>query len=85
MGFYRKKPVIIEAFKWTGDVYQTDDPVWIVDLIKQGKITISFPHMFIETLEGVMKADAGDWIIKGIKGEVYPCKPDIFESTYEQV
>ena len=42
-------------------------------------------EMEIETLEGVMKADKGDWIIKGVKGELYPCKPDVFEMTYEKV
>jgi hypothetical protein len=41
--------------------------------------------LYITTLEGVMRADKGDWIIKGVKGELYPCKPDIFEMTYEQV
>jgi hypothetical protein len=42
-------------------------------------------EMYIETLEGVMKANVGDWIIKGVKGELYPCKPDVFEMTYEPV
>ncbi len=42
-------------------------------------------EMEIETLEGVMKADKGDWIIKGVKGELYPCKPDVFAMTYEKV
>lgn len=42
-------------------------------------------EMEIETLEGVMKADKGDWIIKGVKGELYPCKPDVFQMTYEKV
>ncbi len=82
---YRKKPIEIEAFQWTGDEYQLEDPVWIVDLIEEGKVTINYPNMFIETLEGTMKADAGDYIIRGIKGEVYPCKPDIFEATYEKI
>lgn len=86
---YRKLPVEIEAFKWTGDVDQTEDPEWCIELIKQDKITFSQingnPKMHIETLEGVMTADQGDYIIKGIKGEVYPCKPDIFEATYEAV
>jgi hypothetical protein len=41
--------------------------------------------LYIETLEGTMKADNGDWIIRGVKGELYPCKPDIFEATYEPV
>ena len=60
MAKYRKKPVIIEAYK-------TDKEV------------------FIETLEGTMKADVGDYIITGVKGEQYPCKPDIVEETYEKV
>ena len=42
-------------------------------------------EVFIETLEGTMKADKGDWIIKGVKGELYPCKPDVFEMTYKKV
>ena len=42
-------------------------------------------EVYIETLEGVMKADKGDWIIKGVKGELYPCKPDVFKMTYEEV
>lgn len=42
-------------------------------------------EVFIDTLEGTMKADKGDWIIKGVKGELYPCKPDVFEMTYEKV
>lgn len=41
-------------------------------------------EVYIETLEGVMKADKGDWIIKGVKGELYPCKPDVFKMTYEK-
>ena len=55
---FRKKPVVIEAYKTDRVIY-------------------------IETLEGKMKAEKGDWIIRGIKGELYPCKPDIFKKTYE--
>ena len=87
---YRKKPVVIEAFKWTGDMNQVEDPEWIIEAIKKG--TIWFVNyeaditceMIIKTLEGSMKANQGDYIIKGINGEIYPCKPDIFEKTYEQ-
>lgn len=86
---YRKKPVVIEAFKWTGDMNQVEDPEWIIEAIKKG--TIWFVNyeanktceMIIKTLEGSMKANQGDYIIKGINGEIYPCKPDIFEKTYE--
>ncbi len=85
---YRKKPVVVDAFKWTGGPDQLEDPEWCIDLIKQNKIRIHrIPemgiHMAIETLEGIMIARVGDYIIRGIKGEVYPCKPDIFEMTYE--
>lgn len=92
---YRKKPVVIEAFKWTGDQNQTEEPLWIVDAINNGTVVIpgsewsinhhGFIAMEINTLEGVMVAKQGDYIIKGIQGEIYPCKPDIFEQTYEQL
>lgn len=86
---YRKKPVVIDAFQWTGDRNQTEDPEWVVDAICNGHIKIRLGkevheiHMDIYTLEGVMKANIGDYIIRGIQGEIYPCKPDIFEATYD--
>lgn len=85
MAKFRKKPVVIEAFKWTGDQDQIEDPEWIVDAIRSGDVFFEDedPRMKIETLEGVMVANPGDYIIKGIKGEIYPCKPDIFQLTYE--
>ena len=87
---FRKKPVVIEAFLWTGDQHQTEDPEWACAAIKSGKIWFSMPGtetvcMEIVTLEGVMTARRGDWIIQGVKGEIYPCKPDIFKATYEAV
>ena len=88
MAHYRKKPVVIEAFKWTGGPDQEEDPVWICNAIKAGEVT--FKHrgtsqvvLIIKTLEGDMIAQRGDFIILGVKGEIYPCKPDIFEETYE--
>ena len=83
MAAYRNKPIVIEAFKWTGGPDQAEDPVWIVDAIKAGNIMFNGEGMHILTLEGVMLAQPGDWIIQGVKGEIYPCKPDIFEATYE--
>ena len=85
---YRKKPIVIEAFKWTGDHTQQEDPFWAKQAMEIGTIWIEYrskhePVMLIETLEGVMTAERGDYIIKGIKNELYPCKPDIFESSYE--
>jgi len=87
---YRKKPVVIEAFQWTGDQYQTEDPEWIVKAIIDGTVWFNNQgtepcNMEIKTLEGNHIANRGDWIIKGVKGEFYPCKPDIFEATYEPV
>jgi len=76
---YRKKPIVIDAFKWTGDMWQEEDPLWIVKAIKKGIVKIINKKMIIKTLEGEMKANLGDWIIKGINKEIYPCKPDIFE------
>jgi hypothetical protein len=77
---FRKKPVVVEAIQWK------DQP--LTELVQQG-FTINayvYPHdrsLAIQTLEGTMVALIGDWIIKGVKGEFYPCKPDIFEQTYE--
>ena len=87
---YRKKPVVIEAFKWIGGVDQEDDPKWIVEAIKKGDVRFQREGeravtMRIDTLEGTRAAMPGDYIIQGIKGELYPCKPDIFELTYERV
>lgn len=88
MAKYRKKPVVVDAFQWTGGPDQTEDPEWIVEAIKQGTVRFNDEGtdqvtMEIATLEGNHIARQGDYIIKGIKGEIYPCKPDIFEQTYE--
>lgn len=88
---YRKKPVIIEAFKWTADEDQLEDPIWICEAIRKGEAWIDRDRhggiitMKIKTLEGLMRANIGDYIIQGVNGEIYPCKPDIFEKTYEKV
>lgn len=87
MSRYRKKPVVIDAFRWTGGPDQEEDPVWIVEAIKAGTVYYQggdAPYLTIETLEGDMRANVGDWVIRGVKGEIYPCKPDIFEATYER-
>ncbi len=83
---YRKKPVEIEAFQYDGNILNA--PEWAQQAWKNRKIitnTDSTNELVIETLEGDMLAHIGDYIIKGIKGELYPCKPDIFELTYEKV
>ena len=83
---FRKKPVVVEAWEFTrkalGDVgswvrrYQND-----IKLVSQygGEVL----YIEIKTLEGTMRAELGDYIIKGVQGEFYPCKPDIFEATYD--
>ena len=82
---YRKKPVVIEAHQWNPRERPTALPDWLWDAIGMT------PELFnendgsigIRTLEGTMIANPGDWIIRGVQGELYPCKPDIFAATYE--
>lgn len=78
---FRKKPVVIEAFRY--ELGPTLGPEWFVDKVTSGEIATFIDHCEIKTLEGVMRGEIGDWIIQGVKGEIYPCKPDIFEATYE--
>lgn len=77
-----KKPVKIHAIQWTGDNYEE-----IADFVGHFISPYSLDEglVAIETLEGSICARKGDWIIRGINGEFYPCKPDIFEKTYEEV
>jgi hypothetical protein len=89
MAKYRKKPVVVDCFMWDGNPHN-DFPIWLRELMKEGKakITKDFDnviHIAIETLEGIMQANPGDYIIQGVKGEIYPCKSDIFEATYERI
>jgi len=81
---YRKKPVVIEAFQYEVAFNLFDSPDWILNAIDD-KIIFFNCDCFIKTLEGDMKVSIGDYIIKGINGELYPCKPDIFDKTYELV
>lgn len=80
---YRKKPVEVQAMVWDGrSVSKAIEFCGKENLDITGK----YPgKLKIKTLEGVMTANIGDYIIKGVKGEFYPCKPDIFEKTYEEV
>ncbi len=80
---YRKKPIIIEAVKWDGNNFE--EVKEFVGKYRNFRIPIINASIIIFTLEGEMKARKGDYIIKGIKGEFYPCKPDIFEETYEEI
>ncbi|WDL96915.1 hypothetical protein [Alicyclobacillus sp. ALC3] len=89
MSKFRKKPDVIDAFKWTADIDQTEDPEWAVAAIERGDIwfeDVPKPEaveMRIRTLKGVMTARRGDYVIREVNGEIYPCKPGIFEATYE--
>jgi hypothetical protein len=86
---YRKKPVVIEAVRLEGDdTFSLNKIVefvgadrWMVDVMPNPPA----PELLIETIEGTMRCRVGDWLIRGVKGELYPCKPDIFEATYEAV
>lgn len=83
MAAYTKKPVTIEAFRWTGGPDQEEDPVWICDAIREGTVQfVEAGFMSIQTAEGTMIASPGDWIIRGVEGELYPCKDSIFQATY---
>jgi hypothetical protein len=77
---FRKKPVVIEAMQYTDTMLN-----YIQLAVFMGQEVIANnSKLEIKTLEGVMTASKGDWIIKGVHGEFYPCKPDIFELTYEE-
>jgi hypothetical protein len=84
MAKYRKKPIVIEAMRFTEEnknrVFNWVTGAAFADFDEEGK-----PVLIIFTLEGDMRASLGDWVIKGVNGEFYPCKPDIFEKTYEAV
>lgn len=87
---YRKKPVVIEAFKYDGDfVGRSGDlyvPEWALEALDVGALQYEGQgDLYVNTLEGKMLVTPGDYIIQGIQGEIYPCKPDIFEATYDLV
>jgi len=79
MARFRKRPVEVEA--WRNDEENDAElPSWL-DTVETGPDGV----LIIRTLEGTMRANRGDWIIRGVAGEIYPCKPEIFEKTYEPV
>lgn len=113
MSKWRKRPIVVEAFRWTGGPDQTEDPEWIVEAIRDGRVRIvqrgcievacehfasyctladqergcdrPMTQLAFTTLEGDVRACPGDWIVKGVRGELYPCCADIFSLTYERV
>jgi hypothetical protein len=81
---YRKRPVVIQAIQWTGDnIHEIWNAFGATDVY--GPTDMNPDQLIISTLEGKVRASVEDWIIRGVKGELYPCKPDIFEATYEPV
>lgn len=89
---FRKKPIVIEAFQMTTDARKDDVdwPEWLcaayqIPMELPGSVYFVSSSLCINTLEGGMVVSVNDWIIKGVNGELYPCKPDIFAMTYEPV
>lgn len=85
---YRKKPIVIEAIEVRSALLAASRqwnalPEWLREAYELGKVIFAADTVEIATLEGNMTASIDDWIIRGVKGELYPCKPDIFEATYE--
>ena len=94
MAKFRKKPVVIEAFQLTYEMAKGEAPcpIWFADAVKKDDVKVfvtdkihGSQYSEIKTLEGVMTANVKDYIIQGVQGEIYPCKPEIFEKTYELV
>lgn len=88
---FRKLPVEIDAIRWTGDniievmaFMSPSEPIYVNNLSHM-KFTNADDIVGIQTLEGIMIANKGDWILRGIKGELYPCKSDIFFATYKEI
>lgn len=93
---FQKKPVVIEAFQYDGDLMNSDGeyyvPDWAVKALDKGKLFYGTYRsgdkelpgaLFAKTLEGDMHVSVGDYVIQGVAGEIYPCKPEIFHQTYE--
>jgi hypothetical protein len=81
MARFRKKPVVVEAFQWIEGA--TSYPAWLRQSLDTFCVEREGEALLIKTLEGVMRASPGDWIVQGVQGEFYPVKPDIFAATYE--
>lgn len=86
---YRKRPVVIDAYEFNNR-NSNPIPAWLTDAVEDGTVSVAMSRgnatgMSIKTLEGEMTASLGDWIIMGVKGEIYPCKPDVFSATYDKV
>lgn len=87
---FKNKPVEIEAWQYLGHDWRGAGamPYWLMGAFCKGTVYAQggdVPYLTIETLEGIRHADVGDWIIQGVKGELYSCKPNIFAATYDKV
>ena len=95
---YRKKPVVVDAFQYNGNLRNPDGeyhiPIWVAAAFMAGIIHYGYDikdadeaelKLYIDTLEGAHHVSVGDYVIRGVDGELYPCKQDIFEKTYEKV
>jgi len=91
MAIYRKKPVVIEAMPVAEVLADADrgfaisSPRWVREAVDDGVLIVLQEHVRIRTLEGTLYGEFHDWLIRGIRGGLYPCKPDIFAATYELV
>lgn len=87
MSQYRKKPVVIDAIQWDGSLEMAEKIIKLegIDALLRFNVITNAPELAIKTLEGIHNVSPQDYIIKGVKGEYYPCKPDIFEATYDSV
>lgn len=89
MAKYRKKPVEIEAFLFDGDFMNCNGvyyvPAWAVNAQRRGRLYFKGVELYIVTYAGIQHVSVGDYVIRGVHGEMYSCKPDIFGETYERV
>lgn len=79
---YLKKPVVIDAVLWDGNL-TTVEPLIVGSTTPDVAQDLGDPALLIPTIEGTMRAEVGDYVIRGVSGELYPCKPDVFAKTYE--
>lgn len=87
---FRKRPVVVDAYEFHNRIGTDTRPRWIVEAAEAGMVRFTQPrdapgYLTIKTLEGDMRANPGDWIVRGVAGEIYPVKPLIFAETYEPV
>ena len=88
VGRYRKRPLMVEAFQYDPKLNQKFPP-WLKQAVIEGTVVVVMEEsglkMEIKTSEGTLRADISDWIVRGVTGELYPCKPEMFELLYEEV